>query len=55
MVEGLLIDERQAISAVSIDEEVANLMRYQKAFQASARVVTTLDSMLELVVMGLIR
>ena len=55
MVEGLLLDERQAVSSVSLDEEVANLMRYQRAFQASARVITTLDSMLELVVMGLIR
>tara|TARA_Y100000588_G_scaffold229037_1_gene242699 strand:+ start:2059 stop:5121 length:3063 start_codon:yes stop_codon:yes gene_type:complete len=55
MVEGLLIDERQSVSAVSMDEEVANLMRYQRAFQASSRVITTLDSMLELVVMGLIR
>ena len=55
MVEGLLLDERQSVSSVSIDEEVANLMRYQRAFQASARVVSTLDSMLELIVMGLIR
>ena len=55
MVEGLLIDERQSVTAVSLDEEVANLMRYQRAFQASARVVSTLDNMLELVVMGLIR
>jgi flagellar hook-associated protein FlgK len=55
MVEGMLVDERQSISAVSLDEEVSNLMRYQRAFQASARVVTTLDNMLELVVMGLIR
>ena len=54
-VERLLLDERQAVSSVSIDEEVADLMRFQRAFQASAKVLSTLDRMLELVVMGLIR
>ncbi|MBT3567686.1 MAG: hypothetical protein HN494_02475, partial [Opitutae bacterium] len=54
-VERLLIDERQAVSSVSMDEEVADLMRFQRSFQASSRVLKTLDSMLELVVMGLLR
>jgi len=43
------------VSAVSIDEEVADLMRFQRSFQASAKVLSTMDRMLELVVMGLIR
>ena len=34
---------------VSLDEEMTNLMRYQKAFEASARVITTVDEMLETV------
>ena len=54
-VERLLVDERQAVSSVSMDEEVADLMRFQRSFQASSRVLKTLDSMLELVVMGLLR
>jgi flagellar hook-associated protein FlgK len=54
-VERLLIDERQAVSSVSMDEEVADLMRFQRSFQASSRVLKTLDSMLELVIMGLLR
>ena len=54
-VERLLIDERQAVSSVSMDEEVADLLRFQRSFQASSRVLKTLDSMLELVVMGLLR
>ena len=54
-VERLLLDERQAVSSVSIDEEVADLMRFQRSFQASAKVLSTMDRMLELVVMGLIR
>jgi flagellar hook-associated protein FlgK len=30
-------------------------MRFQRSFQASSRVLKTLDSMLELIVMGLLR
>ena len=36
-----------SVSGVSIDEEVANLMMFQQAFQASARVISTLNTMLE--------
>ena len=54
-IENLLLDQRNAISAVSIDEEVADLMQFQRSFQASSRVLNTLDKMLELVVMGLIK
>ena len=54
-IETLLLDQRRAVSSVSVDEEVADLMRYQRSFQASSRVLTTLDKMLEIVVMGLIR
>jgi len=38
---------RQEISGVSIDEEVTNLIRYQRAFEGSARVVTVADRMLQ--------
>jgi flagellar hook-associated protein 1 len=38
---------RQEISGVSIDEEVAMLIQFQRAFEASARVVTVTDRMLE--------
>lgn len=34
-------------SGVSYDEEVSNLLTYQMAFQASSRVLTTLDEMLD--------
>ena len=54
-IETLLLDQRRAVSSVSIDEEVADLMRFQRSFQASSKVLTTLDKMLEIVVMGLIR
>ena len=54
-IETLLLDQRRAVSSVSIDEEVADLMRFQRSFQASSRVLNTLDKMLEIVVMGLVR
>jgi flagellar hook-associated protein FlgK len=54
-IESLILEQRGAVSSVNIDEEVANLMRFQRSFQASSRVLSTLDSMLEIVVMGLLR
>lgn len=38
---------KSTASGVSFDEEVSNLLTYQMAFQASSRVLTTLDSMLD--------
>ncbi|MGF1449096.1 MAG: flagellar hook-associated protein FlgK [Opitutales bacterium] len=42
--------QRDSVSGVSMDEEVANLVKYQRAFQASARVISVIDSLLETVV-----
>jgi flagellar hook-associated protein 1 FlgK len=40
-----LNDQRGAISGVSIDEETTNLMNYQRAYEAAARIVTTVDEL----------
>ena len=37
---------RDSISAVSLDEEMANLMKYQQAFTAAAKLLTAADEML---------
>lgn len=37
----------QAISGVSMDEELANLMKFQSAYGANAKVITTIDQMLD--------
>ncbi len=34
-------------SGVSLDEEMSNMLLYQRAYQASARVISTVDSMLD--------
>jgi flagellar hook-associated protein 1 FlgK len=38
---------RQEVSGVSLDEEVTFLLQFQRAFEASARVVTVTDRMLD--------
>ena len=40
-------NQRQSVSGVSLDEEMTNLMSYQRAYQASARTLTAMDDMLE--------
>ncbi len=45
-----LQNQRSSISGVSLDEEAANLLRYQRAFEASARVVSTISEVLDVAV-----
>ena len=40
---------REAVAGVSLDEEATNLIRWQTAFTASSKVVTTVDEMLQTV------
>jgi flagellar hook-associated protein 1 FlgK len=40
-------DRRQSTMGVSLDEEMTNLVRFQRGYQASARTMSTLDEMLE--------
>lgn len=45
-----LENQRLAVSGVSIDEEAIKLIGFQRAFQASARVISTISDMLDVLV-----
>lgn len=45
-----LTTEQQSISGVSIDEEMVNMIKFQQAYNAAARVLTAMDEMLEVLV-----
>jgi flagellar hook-associated protein 1 FlgK len=45
-----LENRRQALSGVSIEEEMINIIRFQQAFQASARYVTTMSELGEIII-----
>src|SRR5271165_4239206 len=40
-----LNDQLGAVSGVNLDEETTNLMNYQRAYEAAARIVTTIDGL----------
>ena len=45
-----LNDQRSSISGVSLDQEAANIMRFQQAYSASAQVISTINSMMQTVI-----
>ena len=45
----MLTTQRASESGVSIDEEMTNLSQFQKAYQASAELITTINEMMETV------
>ena len=49
----LVKSQRDGVSGVSLDEEMADLVRFQRAFQASSRVFAIVDELLDTVVNGL--
>ena len=40
-----LTDQQSSISGVNIDDETANLIRFQTAYQAAARIVSTIQEL----------
>lgn len=44
---------RDSVSGVSIDEEMASLIQYQHAYQANAKIISTVDELLDVVINGL--
>jgi len=49
-VASMLQNQRDSVSGVSIEEEVANLITFQQAYTASSKIITTVDQMLSTVV-----
>lgn len=48
-------ERRDSISGVSLDEEMANLVQFQHAYQANAKIIATVDELLDVVINGLKR
>ncbi|MDR7235706.1 flagellar hook-associated protein FlgK [Neobacillus drentensis] len=46
-------NRRQSISGVSLDEEMANMIKFQQAYNAAARMVTAMDQCLDKVINGM--
>lgn len=49
-IQKFLSTQRDSVSGVSIDEEMANLLLFQKAFQASAKLISMTDEMLNTII-----
>lgn len=49
-------NQRHSISAVSLDEEMSNMIKFQHAYNAAARGMTTMDEMIDTIInrMGLV-
>jgi flagellar hook-associated protein 1 FlgK len=45
---------RESNSGVSLDEEMTNMIKYQKAFQGAAKMITTATEMMD-IVLGIVR
>lgn len=42
-----LYNRRESVSGVSIDEEVTNLLKFQRSYEANSRVISTINEMLD--------
>ncbi|HEY5227643.1 MAG TPA: flagellar basal body rod C-terminal domain-containing protein, partial [Opitutaceae bacterium] len=49
-IQTITTNQRNAVSGVNLDEEMANLLKYQRSYQASAQVFQTVDSLLDTVI-----
>jgi flagellar hook-associated protein FlgK len=45
--------ERQSIAGINLDEQTQNLIKYQTAYQAAAKTISTLSQLLDTIVTGL--
>lgn len=50
---GAVSNRRDSISSVSLDEEMTDMIRFQQAYNASARMITVVDETLEKIINGM--
>lgn len=50
-----LNEQKASVSGVSLDEETTNLIQFQHAYQANAKMISTIDELLDVVINGLKR
>src|SRR5699024_2314239 len=43
-------NQRQSVSSVSLDEEMSNMVKFQHAYNAAARSMTSIDEMLDRII-----
>lgn len=48
-------ESRLAVSGVALDEEMTNMIQFQHAYQANAKIISTVDELLDVIVNGLKR
>lgn len=51
----VIIESKISVSGVSEDEEMTNLIQFQHSYQANAKVIATIDELLDVVINGLKR
>jgi len=49
-----LVQQREAVSGVNVDEELISMMKFQRAYEASAKVISTSNLMMD-TLMGMLR
>ena len=49
-----IINRRDSISGVSINEEMTNMVKYQQIYAASAKMISTYEDILNILVNGLV-
>ena len=50
LIGNTLFAQREAVNGVNLDEEAVNLIKFQRAFEASARIINTTSELLSIVV-----
>lgn len=51
----IIENDRMALSGVSLDEEMTNMLKYQHAYNSAAKVISVINDMLETIVNGIKR